>query len=43
LWRPHEHNLMVIDRPVYCSGLSDACTTESMSIKNALLEFINKG
>jgi len=34
---------MVTDRPIYCSGMSDACTTESMTIKNALQELISKG
>ncbi|CDW81089.1 UNKNOWN [Stylonychia lemnae] len=43
LWRPHSHNIMILDRPIYCSSLNDACTSDAMVIKNAYLEFINKG
>lgn len=39
----HDFNLVIIDRPVYCSALSDTCTSEALLIKNQYLEFINKG
>eukprot|EP00347_Sterkiella_histriomuscorum_P002510 403367871 len=39
----NQFNLMITDRPIYCSGLSDICTSQALLLKGQYQDYINKG